>query len=96
MSDLEDRIRTAIRGYDIDADLFMIETAEVLTALAMIVGKVLALRPPGDAEVFIEDIRRQRGYWSRTDHVRGQGPSARASVRPVILLLAAVSVALMA
>jgi hypothetical protein len=83
MSDLEDRIRAAIRGYDIDADLFMIEPAEVLTALATIVGEVLALRPPGDAEVFIEDIRRQRGYWSRTDDIRAQGPSGGASARSI-------------
>ncbi len=82
MSDLEDRIRTAIRGYDIDADLFMIETGEVLTALAAIVGEVLAQLPPGDAEMFIEDIRRQRNYRSQADHIRAQGPSAGTRIWP--------------
>jgi hypothetical protein len=71
---LECRLRAAVRGDAPNAGhgTFNIDTGELLNALASVAGEVLALRKPADAELFIDMIRRQRAYWSYTDHIRAQ------------------------
>ena len=70
------RIRAAIRGEALGGDTFFIETGDVLMAPASITGEVLAIRRASDTEVFIEQVRQQRAYWTHADHIRAQGQPA--------------------
>ena len=73
---LECRIRAATRGEAPGGDTFFIETGDVLMAPASITGEVLAIRRASDTEVFIEQVRQQRAYWTHADHIRAQGQPA--------------------